>query len=87
MAYEHKDNSGSLFSAQKKTDNSPDKAGDCKLVCPECGYTWISRIAGWLKEGKSGTWLSLRFSTAISKAPEPQKTAQPDDDFNDYIPF
>ena len=87
MAYEHKDNSGSLFSAQKKTDNSPDKAGDCKLICPECGHTWVSRIAGWLKEGKSGTWLSLRFSIAISKAPETQKTAQPDGDFNDDIPF
>jgi hypothetical protein len=86
VSFEHKENSGSLFSAQKKSERQPDKSGDCKLVCPDCGHTWTSRIAGWIKEGNKGKWMSLKFSDAISKAP----SAPPPSDnggFDDDIPF
>jgi len=81
VSFEHKENSGSLFSAQKKSEKQPDKSGDCKLVCPECGHTWISRIAGWIKEGNKGTWMSLKFSLPQAK----QKKYE--DDLDDSIPF
>jgi len=92
MSFEHKENSGSLFTAQKKSEKQPDKSGDCKLICPECGHTWISRIAGWIKEGNKGTWMSLKFSVAISKAPsEPPDQPDPppgsDYGFDDDLPF
>jgi hypothetical protein len=92
VSFEHKPNCGSLFPAQKNSERQPDRQGDAKIVCPSCGNSWISRIAGWLKEGKSGTWLSLRFSVAISKAPsEPPDQPDPppgsDYGFDDDLPF
>lgn len=58
MAYEMKDNSGSLFREQdKKSEKSPDYTGKVKIDGKEL------RIAGWIKQSKSGdSYLSLAIS-------------------------
>lgn len=54
MKYEQKTNTGSLFKNQKKeTEKHPDYTGSLKL---EDGDYMIS---AWIKEGKSGNFLSL----------------------------
>lgn len=56
MAYEQKDNSGSLFRNDKQgVETRPDRTGSALIDGVEY---WVS---GWLKEGKSGQFLSLAF--------------------------
>lgn len=59
MAYEHRDNEGSLFINDKKTsDNQPDYNGKCLI--PEPG---LYRISGWKKSLSNGSIrLSLSFT-------------------------
>lgn len=68
MAYEQKDNSGSLFKNQKKTtDNHPDRNGSCKIDGVEY---WVS---GWIKQDKNGQpWMSLAFK----RKDQPAKTVE-----------
>jgi hypothetical protein len=60
MPYEQRDNSGTLFVNDKKTDpksSLPDRKGDGVINGQK---VWIS---GWLKDGKNGTqFLSLSFT-------------------------
>jgi len=60
MAYEQRDNSGTLFINDRKTDKNsklPDRKGDAII---NGQAMWIS---GWLKDGKNGTqFLSLSFT-------------------------
>lgn len=56
MAYTQKDNTGALFvNARKLTDNHPDREGSALIEGKEY---WVS---GWVKDGKTGKWLSLAF--------------------------
>lgn len=56
MAYEPKENSGSLFKNEKKTkDTHPNLQGSALIDGVEY---WVS---GWTKEGKKGKWISLAF--------------------------
>lgn len=91
MSFEHKPNCGSLFQAQKNSERQPDRQGDAKIVCPSCGHSWISRIAGWMRSGKNGDWLSLSFSEQRQKEPaeKPAPNAPPPSDyeFDDDLPF
>jgi hypothetical protein len=62
MAYEKKDNTGAIFKNDKKTTEShPDRKGDCLIDGKEY---WV---AGWLKDGKNGQFLSLAFTAKDAK--------------------
>ena len=57
MAFEIRDNTGSLFVNERKDSPShPDRTGTIKVTEPG-----EYRVAGWIKEGKDGKkpWLSL----------------------------
>lgn len=58
MAYEQKDNTGSLFINEKKdSPKAPFFTGTCKVD----GNVW--RVAGWKRESKNGkNYISLSFS-------------------------
>ncbi len=88
MAYEQKDNSGSLFKNQKKTtDNHPDRTGSALI--DGVSY-WVS---GWVKQDKNGNpWMSLAFkrkeATAMQEAATPAPRVMPKRaDMDDEIPF
>jgi hypothetical protein len=68
MAYEVKDNSGSLFqNKDKKSDNHPDHSGSIRIDGKDY---WLS---GWRKTSSNGTpWMSL------SVKPKDGTTARPD---------
>lgn len=57
MAYEQKDNSGSLFKNERKDkDNHPDRTGSAKIDGVDY---WVN---GWLKQDRNGNqYLSLAF--------------------------
>lgn len=83
MAFELKDNSGSLFkNDQKLTDSHPNAKGTAKIDGVEY---WVS---AWTKKDKNGNpWQSLSFTrkdTAKEAAPRRQDAAPPD---SDDIPF
>lgn len=85
MAYEMRDNSGSMFkNKRKEKETHPDMAGEVMI---DGVVYWIS---GWSKESdKAGKWLSLSFKKKdFSKARKAvEKTPDPIDDFSDDIPF
>lgn len=84
MAYEQRDNSGSLFKNDKKQegDNKPNYTGQVMINGVEM---WIS---AWLKDGQNGKWMSLAFKTKeqqnAAPAPSPAASGSFDDD---SIPF
>lgn len=93
MAYEQRDNSGSVFNnGKKESDKHPDRTGSCMIDGVEY---WIS---GWVKKDRNGNpWMSLAFKRKDA-APQGRslgnkgKPANPqgfaDDDMNgDSIPF
>lgn len=79
MTYDNT-NRGVLFREQeKKSDKSPDYTG--KLDVDGKEY----RLAGWIKDGQRGKFLSLAISEPQGrKEPEP---AQSPADLDDQIPF
>jgi len=91
MAYEQRDNSGSLFRNDKKqTENQPDYRGTVMVNGVEY---WIS---SWLKVGQSGVkFMSLAFTE--KEPPKAQEGFDPNtgtgsdpmpgDDLNADIPF
>jgi hypothetical protein len=83
MAYEQKDNSGSLFvNERKEKDTHPDRQGTIMVDGREY---WIS---GWLKKTQDGTpWLSLSVKPKEKQGQRPQqRPTQRTDDFED-APF
>ena len=79
MAYEQRDNSGSLFKNDKKEkENHPDYKGSCMVNGVEM---WMS---AWLKNGKNGTFMSFSFTP--KEQPKKQSAPVPTEDFDD-IPF
>jgi hypothetical protein len=69
MPYEQRDNSGTLFVNDKKTDpksNLPDRKGDGVINGQK---VWIS---AWIKQGKSGEFLSLSFTPKEEGGSKPE---------------
>ena len=65
MAYEMKENSGSLFSAsdRKQSDKHPDYTGSCKLNGE------LLSISAWVNESKAGKkYLRLKFDDYKTKS-------------------
>jgi uncharacterized protein (DUF736 family) len=92
MAYEQKDNTGSLFvNVEKRSENFPDYSGSVRI---EGADWWIS---GWKKTSKDGkTFLSLSVKRKDGTADRPDKAAEfkqavkqafPNSDLDDAVPF
>ena len=86
MAFEHKENSGSIFKNDyKETDKQPDMRGDAKI------NGRIIRIAGWKSKTNDGkAYLSLRFSDPQEFKAEPDTTGlndEPKTIKEDDLPF
>ena len=88
MAYEQRDNSGSLFkNDRKEKENHPDYKGGCMVGGVEM---WMS---AWLKTGANGTkFMSFSFQPKDQQqAPARQTPAsqapQVEPDFADDLPF
>jgi len=87
MAYEHKDNSGSLFRNQKKhTDNHPDYTGSALI---DGVQMWLS---AWIKrpsEAGRETFMSLSFKRKDAAAAQPKAGQDAIDDMEDKtdVPF
>jgi hypothetical protein len=78
MAYEHKDNTGSMFANDRKSGESdPDRKGSALIDGVEY---WVN---GWIKKSKNGKpYMSLSFKPK-SGAAKPTARAE----FNDSIGF
>ena len=84
MAYEQRDNSGSLFKNDKKEkENHPDYKGSCMVGGVEM---WMS---SWLKTGANGTkFMSFSFQPKEQQqAAPPAARPAPAPDFDDDMPF
>jgi hypothetical protein len=98
MAFELRDNTGSLFKQppEKMTsENSPPYEGDFKFVCPHCHAESRAWIKAWVKEGKLGKFFSVavKFRQALQQreqappAPRPAPPTSKKNPIEDEIPF
>lgn len=77
MAYELRDNSGSLFKNKYKKDG--DKLPDYKGTAMIGGI--VKEIGGWIKKTEKCTFMSLKFSDEYKKdVAEPAQVETPYDD-------
>jgi hypothetical protein len=87
MAYELKDNSGSIFRNDKREkDTHPHGTGKCMID----GVLYY--VSAWTKEGANGRFQSLSFKRADAKpeqaAPQRAQKAKPDfSNMDDDAPF
>jgi len=81
VTYELKDNSGSVFSNDRKSeDTHPDRTGTAKIGGVEY---WVS---GWLHKTKKGQpYLSLSFKPKNADTTKPKQNIR--DDLHDQVPF
>ena len=83
MAYEQKDNSGSLFKNDKKEkDTHPDYRGDCTVNGVK------KSIGAWIKKDKNGkSFISLSFGEPFQKTDKAEPKKDVFDDLDDNLPF
>lgn len=92
MAYEQRPNNGTLFANKSKTKpNSPDYSGtltiDVNSLEVVNGVANV-RIAGWKKQGSSGsTFLSLSISNMQQSGSSQSTQSKSMADLDDDIPF
>lgn len=88
MAFEHQDNSGSLFKNGYKTeDKHPDHQGECKIVCPNCKTPTVFRISAWINDLKNSTGKYFGMKFNIHEPKEQSSPVNPNREFDDDIPF
>lgn len=69
--FEQKDNSGVMFkNDRKEMDKHPDRKGEALIG----GVAYW--VAGWLKEGKNGQFLSLAFTPKDEQRGSTSKSAE-----------
>lgn len=80
--YEQQDNSGALFRNNKKQegDKLPDYNGTIKVNGVE------KQIAGWVRQGAKGSFLSLKISEPYKK-PVDAKVVKTKTEDSDDLPF
>ena len=93
MAYEQRDNSGTIFvNDRKETEKHPDRTGTA-MIDGQMYY-----VSGWIKSGPKGKFLSLAFKRKDGlKNPDPMPRQQSiserampkarNSDMDDEIPF
>ncbi len=85
MAFEHREGSGNLFkNSRKQKDTHPDYQGECLMNCQ------LMQIAGWIKDGKAGSYLSLKIEPKREmRKPAAQDSGRSTDgaEFDDDLPF
>ena len=81
MAFEHKENRGSLFrNTDKRDDTDRDYSGTANI---EGRLFWVS---GWVQQSEcKPKFLSLSFKPQNADAAQPKKSRT--EDFDDQIPF
>jgi hypothetical protein len=81
VTYELKDNTGSVFANDRKTeDTHTDRTGTAKIGGVEY---WVS---GWLHKTKKGQpYLSLSFKPKNTDKAKPKQSMR--DDLDDQVPF
>jgi len=85
MSFENKPGFGALFKVDdKKSPNGPDYRG---TFADPNGVSY--EIAGWLKDGKRGEFLSLKVSLPRERPADRAEPAQAasNNPFDDEIPF
>lgn len=84
MAYEMKENSGSLFkNDRREKDTQPNATGSCLID----GVEYF--VSAWTKDGTKGKWQSLSFKRKDDKKPSaPNKNSyQAPTDIDETLPF
>ena len=95
MAYEQRDNSGSIFvNDRKEKETHPDRTGTAMID----GVMYY--VSGWIKQGSKGQFLSLAFKRKEEKQTtreplkgpnssgrDPISTGHLDRDLDDVVPF
>lgn len=87
MAYEVRPGQGTLFQADKKSDNGPDVEGYLVLHRDVRAGERI-RLAGWRKDTRDGKkMLSLKASDERARGEVQQQRRDPQRPLDDDIPF
>lgn len=75
MSYQQKPNNWAMFpNKYKKEPKHPDWKGDATVVCQHCQRAHVLEMAGWDKEGNSGSFLSGTINAPRPKsAPKENK--------------
>lgn len=82
MAFEHKDNTGSLFANDRREkETHPTHTGQGKIDGVEY---WIS---AWVKEANGKRFFSMAFKPKDEQAPRSRQSGEDDDMGADDIPF
>lgn len=87
MAFEQRDNSGSVFkNDRKEKETHPDRTGTAMID----GVTYY--VSGWIKNGSKGQFLSLAFKRKHQEQPKQSlgskgRPSARNEEMNDEIPF
>lgn len=74
-------NSGVFFKNEKKSEKAPDYKGKLNVNGKEF------EIAGWVREGKNGKFISLKVSEPYNKEDGNKAANQQAETFKDELPF